>query len=62
MRLKRNICENCRTGREAYELDSNFPMCPYIASWENNKCNFYKPINAEEESIFIKILKKLRLL
>ena len=55
MLKKRSICENCKTGRDAYELDSSLPMCPYIINWENNKCSFYEPIEELENGLLEKI-------
>lgn len=59
MKRKRNICENCKTGKEALELDNGFPMCPYITNWKNNKCSFYFPLEPENNGFLNKILTKL---
>ena len=61
MKTKRNICENCRTGRDAYKLDSRLPMCPYISNWKNNQCSFYDPIEPEKDGLLNKILGYLNL-
>lgn len=60
MKTKKKICENCRTGREAFELDSQLPMCPYITTWKNNKCSFYEPIEPEVDGLLNKISKILK--
>lgn len=59
---KTKICENCKTGKEMYELDNHIPMCPYMLSWKNNKCNFYKPLSAKKDSLINRILKKLNII
>ena len=38
---KKQICPRCKTGRDAYDLDSKSDMCPNISCWKNGKCRFY---------------------
>ena len=38
---KKQICPRCKTGRDAYDLDSKSVMCPNISCWKNGKCRFY---------------------
>ncbi len=39
-----HLCENCKTGRETYELDSRSAICPHLFHYENDKCLYYIPI------------------
>ena len=42
--FSKQICSSCKTGRDTYSLDNHSDTCPYIASCENNKCHYYKPL------------------
>ncbi len=55
-----HLCENCKTGKETYELDSCSPFCPHLIYYENNKCVYYKPIeDCENKNKFSKKLISL---
>jgi len=52
----KHLCTNCKTGKASYELDIHSEACPYISSYENNKCIFYKPLKKEKNILWNKIL------
>ena len=49
MFLKKQICPNCKTGKESYELDQHSESCPYIGCWKNDECRFYVPLDKTPE-------------
>lgn len=40
------LCPKCRTGYEAYQLDSTSPVCPYLASHNGKECAMYVEMEA----------------
>lgn len=44
MFYKKQICHNCKTGKETYNLDRHSVFCSHIVCVKNGKCSFYKPI------------------
>ena len=59
--VKKNLCTNCKTGKNSYLLDQNEPMCPYINCLKGKKCPFYLPLPKEkkEKKVNNKIPKEL---
>ncbi len=57
---KKRICENCRTGQEAYLLEPHMEACPHIDCWNNNACPFYVQMETKKRGIkkFFTISKK----
>ena len=53
----KQICSNCKTGKESYELDNYSETCPYIGCWENGKCHFYVPLDNPSKNKIFKGLK-----
>ena len=39
----KQLCPNCKTGSESYQLDKQSESCPYIGCLKDGKCNFYEP-------------------
>lgn len=54
--FNKKLCQNCKTGADAYLIDGQEPMCPYIYSHNGKKCNFYKPLSKPRK---VGILNKL---
>ena len=42
---KKQICPNCKVGKESYDLDKHSDACPYIECCKDGKCNFYVPLD-----------------
>lgn len=40
---KKQLCPNCRTGKESYELDKHSESCPYIGYLKEGTCSFFVP-------------------
>lgn len=58
MLWKKNLCPNCKTGKDSYELDRHSEVCPYISCYNCKKkeCRFYVPLETDKKSLFSKIL------
>ncbi len=44
-----NICSRCKTGRESLKIDPLSGVCPYIVSWKDGKCYFFKELDDSKE-------------
>lgn len=42
-------CPRCEIGEKIFFLDSKEPFCPYLLSFTNKKCPFYKRKNKKKE-------------
>ncbi len=45
---KKQLCPNCRTGKESYELDQHSESCPYIGYLKEGKCSFFVPFEGPQ--------------
>ncbi len=55
----KHLCENCRTGKESYELDSCSPICPHLICYEDNNCVYYIPMEERKNNPKLKKLISL---
>ena len=44
MLWKKQVCSECKTGRDSYLLDEHSDSCPYIGCWKDGICQFYLPL------------------
>ena len=52
---EKQICSNCKTGKESYELDTHSENCPYMMCWSNGRCDYYKPL---KKPLKLKLFKR----
>ncbi len=39
-------CDNCEIGKRSFEIDKHSENCPYLASWKDEECHFFKEIES----------------
>ena len=59
MILKKQLCPNCKTGKESYELDQHSESCPYIGYLKEGTCSFFESLeNTSKKGIFSDLKNK----
>lgn len=46
----KQLCPNCKTGRDSYLLDNRSPFCPYIRFHNGSECVKFRPIGKQKEN------------
>ena len=48
------LCNNCKTGKESYDIDNRSEFCQYLRSWKDGKCEYYVPLENTSEYDLLK--------
>ena len=51
---RKQLCPNCKTGKEAMTIDPRVPQCPYIQFHNGKRCKLYVRLNDPPLLAFLK--------
>ena len=46
----KQLCPNCKTGKDMYLLDNRSPFCPYISCHNGEWCAKFRPLKENSEN------------
>lgn len=46
----KQLCPNCKTGKDMYLLDNRSPFCPYISCHNGEWCAKFRPLKENIEN------------